>query len=43
MEKIISDHFEKEWYFPHVLGTLDRKYGSDVQKEVAHSITNVRY
>ena len=23
MEKIISDHFKKEWYFPHILGTLD--------------------
>ena len=42
MEKIISDHFEKVWYFPHVLGSLDVKQESDVQKEVAHSITNVR-
>ena len=42
MEKKFSDHFEKEWYFTHVLGKHDGKHGSYVQKEVAHSISNVR-
>ena len=31
----------KEWNIPYVLGTLDEKHGLDVQKEAAHSVSNM--